>query len=272
MSEERIRISQSLLKRLRPDELDEPQVCPKLIKLEFIDGVRPGISTAMQQGNYFETLILGANRDGEKTVDLPRLKNDQKNATHVRIDDMAERFMTDIRHQYCLDLSACHQEIIFEVPGLEHELIMHLDLVSPILDPTIDPTNALPAAIIDIKLTESLATTFPPFCWGRPQLMDHVQADFYYEGWRISQGEAIPFYYAVFEHGTTRNFKFFRKEVSALNRAELAERIRKADATLTEWEEEDFPIKPNAEDCQRCPLKNSCPGYTIGTSVEVIRI
>lgn len=264
-------ISQSLIKFIRYDELGEAQCCPRKLKLEFAEGVRRDPSLAMMQGNYFETQLLGANRDGTRTDDLPTTpKTGQKTTTHYRIDDMVQVILGEVVPEYGLDLSGAHQKLIHEMPGLEFRLEANLDLVTPILDPTLDPMNKQELAIVDIKLTEDLGNTFGDFCWGRPERMKLLQAHFYKFVFKESQGREVPFYYLVAEHGPGRRWKVFRKETKAVDQQELIITIRRTDAQLVEWSDNDFPIKPNYHDCSTCPLATACPGYTIGRSVEII--
>lgn len=273
MEEREIKISQSLIKALRFDELDEPQVCPKLVKLQYIDGMFDSPSTVMQYGNYFETQILGSNKDGSRTDDLPRtFKRGEKTTDHQRIDDMVDEFKNVVIPEYMLDVeSHPHIELEAQLPGIPYPIVGHLDLVSDIMDPTIDPDNKIGPVIIDLKITADLGATYGPFPWGAPYRMDHLQAKFYQYLWEEQYGEPTYFYYFVAEYGPKRNWKVFRRDRKPLDKQEVKEAIRKTSSYLDEWlKTSDFPIKPNYEDCSRCPLGGSCPGYRIGRSVEII--
>jgi len=267
-----IKISQSLIKAMRYNEEGEAQTCPTFLKLLYIDKLKIEPSLSMQMGNYFETKVLGANRDGTKTTQLPLTHSTQKKtADNIRIDDMAFEFLNTIVPTYALELKNSHIELEAEMKGSAFGLIAHLDLVSPILDPTIDPDKIVDCAIIDTKLTSDIGNSWGDFSWGTPEKMDHFQADFYDVVWEHNMGSRVPFYYIVCEHGTGRNWMVIRKRVTDEHRATVADKVVRTSNVLSEWASKSrFPIKPNYEDCKRCPIKDACEGYRIGHSVKVI--
>lgn len=272
MDKSDIKISQSLIKAMRFDENEVPQVCPMFLKMQYIHKIEKPPTLSMQYGNYFETRVLGANRDGERTDQLPLTPSTQKKtADHIRIDDMAHEFLTNIVPSYMLDLSMAHVTLDAELPGIEFDLIAHLDLVSPILDPTIDPDKAVKTAIIDTKLTQDLSSTHGDFSWGQPEKMNHLQAVFYDMVWELKFGERVPFYYIVCEYGPGKRWVVIRKKVTDGDREEASSKILLTNNTLIEWaSKQRFPIAPNYQDCTNCPIKDSCEGYRIGRSVRVV--
>jgi len=272
MNPAEIKISQSLIKSMRYNEHGEAEVCPTFLKLHYIDNFKTEPSLTMQYGNYFETKVLGANRDGQKTTQLPLTHSTQKKtADHLRIDDMAFEFLNTIVPTYMLDLKNAHVTLEAQFDDLQFGLIAHLDLVSPILDPTIDPDNKVEVAIIDTKLTGDISSSYGDFSWGTPEKMNHLQADFYDIVWEQNMGARAPFYYIVCEYGTGKSWIVIRKKVTEEDRNRTWELIRKTERTLLDWSSKArFPIKPNYTDCKRCPIKNACEGYRIGHSVKVI--
>lgn len=272
MKVEDVKISQSMIKSMRYDEDGQPTVCPTLLKLQYIDGLRSEPSLSMQYGNYFETKVLGANRDGGRTDQLPLTHSTQKKtADNLRIDDMAYEFSNTIVPRYQLELKNAHVTLECDSPFSKFKLEAHLDLVSPILDPTIDPDNVIPTAIIDTKLTQDLNSTYGDFCWGEPEKMNHLQAYFYDLIWELNMGNRVPFYYIVCEHGTGRSWIVIRKKVTDEDRASTIQLITRTSDVLDEWSSKSrFPIKPNYRDCKMCPIKDACEGYRIGHSVKVV--
>lgn len=272
MSPEEVKISQSMIKSMRYDEDGEPEVCPTLLKLRFVDKIRDEPTASMQLGNYFETKVLGANRDGTRTEQLPLTHSTKKKtAENIRIDEMVFEFENTIVPRYHLDLGKAHITLETESVHSKFMLEAHLDLVSPILDPTIDPDNLVPVAIIDTKLTADLGSTYGDFCWGEPEKMDHLQAYFYDLTWELTMGSRVPFYYIVCEHGTGRSWIVIRKKVMQENRDRTIDLITKTSNTLDDWSGMSrFPIKPNYHDCKNCPIKDACEGYRIGHSVKVV--
>ena len=260
-------------RKVGADENGVAEVCPTRLKLEFVDKLEREPTLSMQYGNYFETKVLGANRDGKKTDQLPLTPSTQKkSATHLRIDDMAHVFLTEIVPTYMLDLRKAHVELDTDPKNQDgFGLIAHLDLVSPILDPTIDPDNVVRRAIIDTKLVESMESDYGYYNFGSPEKMDHLQAIFYDIVWQEMYQEIVPFYYFICEHGTGREWKVIRKKVNDLDRTRVWGLIMRTGKHLQEWSQKTrFPILPNYKDCKNCPIKDSCEGYRIGRSVQVV--
>jgi hypothetical protein len=240
----------------------------------------------MLYGLYFESQTLGMTRDKNTVEDLPRTASTgKKTAVHERLDQQIAKFKQDIAPGFGLVIGKDNVQLEYVMP-LDHEgfeFVLHPDLISPILDPSLDEKNPLPMACIDAKVTESIFSSYGDFSWAVPHTMDHTQATSYalgmaeadpdYSRWFMTTfpGEGIfPFYYLVLEYGTGLRYKWVRKRVLPNDIAEMKQTIRRTIATLAMWKALGWEPQPSYKDCARCPLSATCPKYRIGRDIEVI--
>jgi hypothetical protein len=283
-----IQISQSLIKAMHYDEVTgTPAACPRNIHACYVQKHYTAPTETMQYGLFFESAILGATRDGEVWDRLPTTpKTGKPTVDSERIALQVEKFEKEIKPAFQLDTTHAHIELKAPIQGRpDMELVGHLDLLSPILDPRgqemmwadedfpegIEP-ELIPMAIIDIKTTKTIKSTFGDFAWGLPKIMDHTQAYMYtyLYNHNFPKLKQPPFYYVVVEFGPDMDYKVVRKNVAPHHLAELQEKIRRTIAHMDEWKRRDWPIRPGRENCARCPLKHNCDGYRVGKDIEYV--
>lgn len=282
-----ITISQSMIKSMRfSKEKNEAEACPARIKAAYIDELRFKPSEAMTYGLYFETQVLGCTRGNGAVNDLPRTAStNKKTAVHERLDAQVGRFKQEIVPTFKLlvEEDNVQLEYFMKLHKEGYQFGLHPDLISPIFDPTLDEVNLIPMAIIDVKSTDSIFSTFGEFSWAVPSSMDHMQASSYalamaeqapdYSAWfqRVYPNQGVfPFYYLVMEYGTGMRYKWVRKRVLPNDVADMKEAIRQTIATLEQWKALDWEERPSYKDCNQCPLSATCSKYRMGREIEVI--
>lgn len=235
--------------------------CPRKVKEIYIDQ-RYNITTeAMLRGQYFESQTIGgtAHKD-ELVTDLPRLKNGGKSARHKRVDDQILKFQTLAnQHGMVIDPNKIQYEIAHPWPEDEKYTIQGvIDLLSPIsyADGETGEMVDLPLAIIDIKLTENLYTTYGDFSWAYPSNMDHLQAQCY--SWLFKQNyeKDIPFFYWVFDYKPSgAENQLFLKKIDNTEMAEFKQTVRTVIAEIEFNQETGWEERPSEENCKKCPLR-----------------
>ena len=255
-----MKLSQSLIKQV-VKKGDLLNYCPRKVKEVYIDKKYDITSEAMLRGQYFETNTIGGVAHGEAVTDLPRLKNGSRSAHHKRIDDQIFRFdrLKDL-HEIEVKPEQTQVKLSAKWPDDENVIIEGtVDLFSGIsyVDSESGEIVKVPLAMIDIKLTENLYTTYGDFAWAYPQNMDHLQAYAYTWLFMQNYGKQIPFFYWVFDYKPSeQENQLFLKQINSADIAEFKETTRKVieefyfHESLQEWTE-----KPSAENCSKCPLK-----------------
>lgn len=293
----KILINQSLITRLIDKYGNEVPFCPFNIKKCIIDRQCKDIPTdSMLKGKYFESMCLGGTTGGNMVTDLPRKKLTnakikeltlakkpligEKTIDHIRIDNLIDRFKLRAKelkveivpgvNNYVTILKACSWDD-------KYMFIGELDLF---------PTGIIyedyyRRAIIDLKLTEDVNSTFGKFCWGTPQHMDMVQADMYHFLVRdidfelnshlkelvsertldIIKNDEILFVYWVWGYkkdpkGQEKIIERAYKEhpMNNYRQSELKERIKKVIYVLEREAALGWSINPIPEVCSKCSM------------------
>lgn len=278
-------LSSTLIKRLtkaRGSAVDFIQICPTNFYLtEILRYERQLPSLSMLRGLYFETHILGSSADGERTLDLPRMKTGGKYAEQRRIDEQILRF-SQLKQQWGLEINPVYQgktikntqlrkKVVFEhpeitekYPNLKVIMKMDLDLISPAKFEAFGTSYEFEMMVIDLKLTQNLETTFGNFAWSNYDNLDHVQAQIY------SLFNDLPFAYLVFDYSANLGYKWFpynmdtehpnewiaqdakeKKNILIRRIIDVVDHIMKYQ--LNDW----WNIKIPTE-CNKCPLLKYC--------------
>lgn len=255
-------ISQSFIKAM--DE--EKKVCPTKAKAIYIEGIQGGFSEAMNTGNYFETVLLGAPEDGIP-VQMKRNANGEKGVDQQRVEWHASNMKRHIMPEFAMDFHSPRKQIWIQLkPG--YKLRARMDMVSSMKMP--DGT-VLPNVILDFKITGSILSSFPAdYAWGLPHIMDHLQAQVYSWAWYMQNKEWIPFFYIVMDTSPQRQWKIVGGMIQPLQIKEMKERIRKTIADIEHYNATGWPLVPSYDNCRYCPLKEMCPAYKQGKDIQVI--
>lgn len=264
-----VEMSNSLVSKFLKSGNEIPY-CPYQILKTYMTGEYSFKSTqAMKNGIYFETKLIGKNSRGETvepeltTKGLPtapqkRIDMQIKNAREVFKD--RAMVIDDKKVQLKGEKQLIMPELDFDI-----KITQTADMRTPIRfrDEIYDD------AIVDIKLTADLKTTFGDFAWGKFEYMDKTQA------YIASYVHNLPFFYLVFDYpATNMGYRLFKvntlqgsKDMSHSNPLynevvtryhEMKETVRKTALLIdyhnsTEWE-----TRPNPTLCVACPLSEVC--------------
>lgn len=173
-------LSQSFVKEIIDQWDNTKEVCWKQLNHYYIEKDVEKLQTLpMLYGNYFETLAIGSGIEGKITTedDIPRKKNGAKKIDTERVEIQADRFK-----KLCRD-----KEIIIDKGNTQVPLARKLDsksnvVLKGVIDifPTILQIQGKETLVaIDLKLTSDVNSTWGTYCWGKPEFLDHLQADTY---------------------------------------------------------------------------------------------
>ncbi len=170
-------ISQTLIKKLIDKNQEDVDCCPFQIYHQFFAKKKiPFMPTIpMRYGSYGESLILGANATDEEII-LPALQKGKKPIDQERVESQALEFWPTYQARFAISIV---KEVNVQVP-------IYAQLGSFIFRGVLDifPTPILidgeyKLAVIDLKFTGDVDGTHGAFPWGRPEWIDHIQADSY---------------------------------------------------------------------------------------------
>lgn len=265
-NDNRLILSQSLIKAM-----DETQnMCPAKAQAIYIHGRRSGSTEAMNKGNYFETLVLGATKDGHQAT-MKKLDSGAKSTDQVRIEAQASQFLHRWTKEYQMDLHQAHVPLIVGL-GERYAFRANLDVLTSMLDETVWP-EVMPEVVVDVKLTQSLLTTFGPFAWGLPEAMDHLQG--YAYSWTYEQiyDRKVPFYYFVVSYGPRPDHKRILLDVTPENKKQFLERLGRTVDLIENYDTKGpWPRVPGEQNCRTCPLKNECPLFRTGSHTQIVKV
>jgi hypothetical protein len=289
-------ISQSLIRRLFFKQ-EEKDVCPRQIyEVMILKIVDQEPTPPMLKGKFFETLCLGSGRGGEKIEDLPRKKLTtvqerdnrilisegkspmigEKTIDQIRIEDQAERFkILSQNRQMFVDKDHGTNTQIPLMLRWEKDQSVLITMELDIFPTPIILKEELELAIVDLKLTGDINSTFGEYCYGIPDELDPIQSQMYHYGVRnidpelnphteellseslriMINGNKIKFVLWVFNYKKTQlEDKLIEFRWDKSKEAELHETIRKTKALLEMHDEMGWPTDPSYKKCKHCPL------------------
>ena len=267
-----IYINQSLIKHFYWKNKDKPY-CPKFTKWNMIDGNKIPPTPPMLEGLLFESLCIGQSADGTTTIDLPRDKRTGKKLiAQLKIEEQAMNFpslcqkhgvfiikentknvSSNVQVKKTIQLE--DKDLTEKFPDTDIFIHLCADIISPVTT----ETQNYPVAVIDIKWTGDLESTFGDFGWGNAKYMDHIQAYLY------SYLLGVPFVYWVFDKKGRNKFIPTNTDVNSSDyntameaktrRAEMLEKIRQTVIKVLIHEDYDgWPTAPLYDICKKCPL------------------
>ena len=221
----------------------------------------------MQKGRYFETHCLGKGAYGSQD-DLPRLKNGNKSADHKRIDDAIILF-NQIKRQKMLYLNEYNVQVVLRMKlNDEFGLKGNLD----IFPTTFLEEGSSIMALIDLKLTMDITSTWGDFCWGEPQYLDTTQLICYQTLIRgicneyndvenypediieLAENGLVRSFYWVFGY-KKEGFLPLEVEYTSLRVAEFKENLRRTMSLVGMYEQQGWPKTPGKV-CHKCPVSD----------------
>lgn len=286
-------LNQSLIHKFlyKGDEIEK--ICPK--KIYHIDIIKSHQyrTESMLKGSFFETLCLGSGSGSKIVEDLPRKRltkakemenlkrkssglpeiKGEKTVDQLRIEEQAKRFRI-LASKYQIVADAGNTQTGITVRWHKNPDI-YLRGELDIFPTPIMTNDGLRLAIIDLKLTYDLNTTFGEFCWGSPEYMDLNQSYMYsYLVRQIANNadlnphlreliakptinliahDQIDFYYWVFSYKKAED-KLIKITWDELKENELHESIRKTINLIEYYEKMEWPAKPDYKLCKECTI------------------
>ncbi len=307
-----ILINQSLIKKLVNKYQEEEQFCPRNIKECVMNKKYKDVPTeAMMAGKFFESHCLGGTTGTEPVLDLPRKRVSKKREAEliaagkpvlgektidqVRLETQIERFKIKAKQLQTQIITGINTHVqVFKEWDKKYLLVGELDwFPTPIFY-----QGVLQLAMIDIKVTSNVESTFGKFCWGTPKYMDHLQADMYHylvrnidfelnphlidlitpEVDNLIKSERILFLYWVWgyqkeplEYQEKFVERSYRDENGSMFRqSELKERIRKAIAIIEREESFGWGTNPVPDICKTCPLNIINGGNCTESTISIV--
>jgi len=286
-------LNQSLIHKFLYKGEEREQICPK--KIYHIDIIKSHQyrTESMLKGSYFETLCLGKGAGGKIVDDLPRkalskakvLENQKRKASGLpelkgekttdqeRIEEQARRFVL-LSTKYQVTVTPDNTQVKLVIPWYKDPEI-YLSMEFDIFPTAIMTNDGLKMAIIDLKLTADVNSTYGDFCWGAPEQMDLNQSYMYSYGVRqiekniemnphlksiitkpvinLIKQEQIDFYYWVFGYKKLED-KLIKITWDKIKEAELLESINKTIAIIEMYEKQGWPTRPNYRICKECTV------------------
>lgn len=247
------------------------EYCPRYIYNRTIFNAETTDETtdAQLKGLYFETHCLGKSAGDRNFNELPRVnKGTKKSTDNLRIDEQINMFK-HLSVEYGLAFDKELRNVQKFIKGKYdnhtfHDIDIWLTSELDYIGPFIESGKFHQTAVIDLKLTKDLDSSFGDFQWSRPEYMDHTQATLIC--YMLKQHK-IPFFYWIFDYkpsGRSNKIIHISDDVDNINpviannaklrRNQLHEDIRKTvseivDGFRTGWQE-----RPTQEQCKKCKL------------------
>jgi len=292
-------LNQSLITRFLYKGEEKTPICPKHIYFTDILKTHKYRTESMYKGSFFETLCIGRGAGGRIIDDLPRkrLKKEQeienikrekqgfpplkgdKTIDQIRIEQQAARFKV-LSAKYQVTVLNENTQVKIIVPWHKNPEI-YLSMEFDIFPTAIISNDGFRMAIIDLKLTGDIHTTFGEYCWGAPEYLDVIQAIMYHYGARqvvnyvelnphmtelltkpavsLIKKNDLDFYYWVFNYKKAKlEDKLIKVSWDSTRENELHEAIRKTVALIEYYENLEWPAEPNFKLCKECTIFD-CP-------------
>lgn len=297
--EGKVIVTQSLIKKLVSKFQVELEFCPRHIKEIVLDKKRDFTREQMLSGDFpellkftkgklFESLFLGSTTDHAPINDMPRNKRKgklfgTKTLDQERIETQAEIAKLKAKELGAEIITGVNTHVtLFKRWDEKYMLACELDWFPVII--FYEGYHRL--AMIDVKLTGDINSSFGDFGWAKPQDMDLVQGDFYHMIVRdvdlelnshvkdlftervieIIKNNDIIMLFWVFGikeplHEQERMIERLYQEQPGNNHRqnELRERIRKVTAILDREEHFGWQERP-CSNCSTCPLHKKYGG------------
>jgi hypothetical protein len=297
-------LNQSLITKFLYKGEERENTCPKNLYHLYIIKTHKYSTDSMRKGHFFETLCIGRGSGGQIQNDLPRKKllkakelenikrkqlnlpllQGEKTSDQERIEQQAKRFkILCAKYQITPIEENTQTKVIIpwhKNPDIYLKMEFDIFPTAIMTDERIkdNPSDTgLRLAIIDIKLTADLNSTYGEYCWGSPEYMDHSQGYMYHYGARqiinhvdlnphmtsiltrnvieLIREDNLRFYYWVFNYKKELlEDKLVKVNWDPTVENELHEMINKT-INLIEYNERlGWPTKPDYKVCKECPV------------------
>ena len=288
-------LNQSLISRFLSKGEETQLICPKRTYCIDIAKTHHYRTESMLKGAFFETLCIGRGAGGRITDDLPRkhlvkareLENlkrkesglpeikGEKTMDQIRIEQQAMKFKI-LSAKYQITVLENNTQVKIMVPWHKNPEIM-LGCEFDIFPTAIITNEGLKMAVIDLKLTADVNTTFGEYCWGAPEFLDLIQAYTYHYCARkvidnvhlnphmvelltkpavdLIRKNGLEFYYWVFNYKKdVLEDKLIKVVWDEQKEQEFHEAVRKTISLIEYWEQLEWPTRPNYKLCKECTV------------------
>ena len=249
MSEDKIRVSQSVIKALT-DYVDDKK-CGLVVERQYIKGEKIPASDVQALGNWFEYECTGALPPYDPTVPEPKLlKSGKMSVAYSRMLPHIENYKAAIEHYKVTDIT----------PGIELKygnIAGTADIIAKI--------DGKPV-IIDIKTTGLFDDKWNDYGWRT----DHLAGEFrpkiglltqplHYK-WLYKQIHGIDpdFYFWVFSTQNSHDFKIIKVNIEEELYEEHTQEIQSTINFLLHTFENGFKPKPSISRCAKCYFREGC--------------
>ena len=221
----------------------------------------------MIKGSYFETKAIGGGAGGSSVDDLPRIRGGKMSADHKRINEQVVQFKI-LSEEYGVILSDDSSNV--QVKGMKHypqdhwvDVEVFLTGEADFISPIEFHGHKFPMAIVDLKLTKDLTSTFGKYSWANKQFINTQQGTIYHLLFDL------PFLFWVFDYPAkerSNELLYVNHDVNNENQAlankakyrlrEVHETIRKTISEIAGGFINEWPTNPVAALCKKCPVKD----------------
>ena len=230
-------------------DLEREETCPLRFKKQWIDGeIKSEPNEHMKLGLYFEQLALGSSAiDDHDGIQPTRLKNGEKSAKQIRIEEQAVRFkeLFDPKHKDFLGYTIISDQDYIEVNGRGGTL----DFVA------IDEDGNV--CIFDLKLTSTLDWTGA--WWYDIAKVDLFQQYHYhklYEDEYRPQEEPYKLrnFLIILDYTPRKNVVVYELYPDENTAKEVDERFEAVGEVIELYNERGWITIPSVNECAKCPL------------------
>ena len=276
-------MSSSVIKRFLWNG-DEDIICPrKIYHTSLINDYVSPSSLSMMNGIYFESQVIGAGRF-ESLDDLPRKRNGDKTADHLRIDEQIHYFEKVIQdHKIIVNKNDENVQVVkrfhFEPEAKQqfnHDVSIVISVAYDLVSPIENENVFFQKAVIDIKLAKDREGGFGRFNWGNVRSLDHTQPILY------SMTSGLPSFYLLFDYKPKdRGYRIlpvlteqYLKALSVrpdnfdalmnegrIRTQELKTNIVRTAELIIQYEGQEWPTNACNNFCKGCPVSAMNGGY-----------
>lgn len=230
-------------------DLEKPSTCPKRWQGSWLEGSVPPFPTNdyMLRGVFFESLAIGGGAKEQLVLDLPRLRNGNKSANQIRLEEQAEEFcrLFNPAHEQFLGYTIVQTQLYLEAGDRAGTL----DFIA------IDQDNN--PCLFDLKSTGNLKRGW----WSDIDSVDKLQQyhyhDLYLKTFKLPPGKRLRNFLAIFDYSVQKNILILELDVTETRLADMNDRFETAKEVVELYNKNGWTTDPSEAECEGCPLKCS---------------
>ena len=227
-------------------DLEKETTCPTRWKAQWLEGkFSLPTNEYMLRGVFFESLAIGGGAKDQLVLDLPRLRNGNKSANQIRLEEQADKFsrLFNPIHEEFLGFTIVKTQLY-----LEHE-----DRGGTLDFLAIDQDNN--PCLFDLKSTGNLKRGW----WQDIDEVDKLQQyhyhDLYLKTFAIPKGKRLRNLLAIFDYSPQKNVLILELDVTPELLADMDERFKVGKEVVERYNSSSWSVDPSEKECSTCPLK-----------------